>query len=395
MALTRDDRSLVTEWWWTVSRQLLAATMALMTAGFVLSLAASPAVAVRKGLNPFHFVERHAVFVLIGAALVLAISILKPVEVKRLSLLLAGLALAGLIAVLLAGHEINGARRWLVLAGQQVQPSELFKPAFVVLVAGLLSRPADRNPAALVVSASLLLAAVLLLALEPDIGQALLLTIVWIGLYFLSGRSLRWMAGILALALVLAAVAYLGFGHVASRVDRFLHPASGDTYQMDRARESFVAGGWFGRGPGEGTIKSSLPDAHNDFIFAVVAEEYGVVACLSLLGLYAFIVWRAFAHQWSEPNAFIRLAVSGLAVLIAAQALINMGVNVGLLPAKGMTLPFISYGGSSLIGTSIAFGFLLALTRRRVDATWPAGVPRSVRHGTLRIAPASEGTRQA
>jgi cell division protein FtsW len=395
MALTRDDRSLVTEWWWTVSRQLLAATMALMTAGFVLSLAASPAVAVRKGLNPFHFVERHAVFVLIGAALVLAISILKPVEVKRLSLLLAGLALAGLIAVLLAGHEINGARRWLVLAGQQVQPSELFKPAFVVLVAGLLSRPADRKRAALVVSASLLLAAVLLLSLEPDIGQALLLTIVWIGLYFLSGRSLRWMAGILALALVLAAVAYLGFGHVASRVDRFLHPASGDTYQMDRARESFVAGGWFGRGPGEGTIKSSLPDAHNDFIFAVVAEEYGVVACLSLLGLYAFIVWRAFAHQWSEPNAFIRLAVSGLAVLIAAQALINMGVNVGLLPAKGMTLPFISYGGSSLIGTSIAFGFLLALTRRRVDATWPAGVPRSVRHGTLRIAPASEGTRQA
>jgi cell division protein FtsW len=282
-----------------------------------------------------------------------------------------------------------------VLAGQQVQPSELFKPAFVVLVAGLLSRPADRKRAALVVSASLLLAAVLLLSLEPDIGQALLLTIVWIGLYFLSGRSLRWMAGILALALVLAAVAYLGFGHVASRVDRFLHPASGDTYQMDRARESFVAGGWFGRGPGEGTIKSSLPDAHNDFIFAVVAEEYGVVACLSLLGLYAFIVWRAFAHQWSEPNAFIRLAVSGLAVLIAAQALINMGVNVGLLPAKGMTLPFISYGGSSLIGTSIAFGFLLALTRRRVDATWPAGVPRSVRHGTLRIAPASEGTRQA
>ncbi len=394
MALARDDRSLLAEWWWTVSRQLLAAVLALLMVGFVLSLAASPAVAVRKGFDAYHFVERHAVFVLIGAAVMLAISMLRPIEVKRVSLVLAGFGAAGLLAVLLVGPEINGAQRWLVFGGQQLQPSEIFKPAFAVMVASLLSQPGVRKLAALALAGGLLAASVLLLALEPDIGQALLLVIVWMGLFFLSGRPLKWMAGLLAIAAVLAAVAYLGFGHVASRVDRFLRPASGDTYQMDRARESFVAGGWLGRGPGEGTIKSSLPDAHTDFIFAVVAEEYGVIACLLLVGLFGFIVWRAMAHTWSEPSPFVRLAVSGLVLLLAAQALINMGVNVGLLPAKGMTLPFISYGGSSMLGTSIALGFLLALTRRRVDPGRQGGVPRSARRVMPRVEPAQEGMRR-
>jgi cell division protein FtsW len=297
--------------------------------------------------------------------------------------------------VLAIGPVINGSQRWLIFAGQQLQPSELFKPAFAVLAAGLLAQADGRKPVALALSAGLLAVAVLLLALEPDIGQALLLTIVWIGLFFLSGRPLKWMLGILAVAVVLSALTYASFGHVASRVDRFIHPASGDTYQMDRARESFVAGSWLGRGPGEGTIKSTLPDAHTDFILAVVAEEYGVVACLSLLGLYAFIVWRAMAHNWSEPSAFVRLAVSGLAVLVAAQALINMGVNVGLLPAKGMTLPFISYGGSSLIGTSITFGFLLALTRRRPDMATDGRAASSARRLLPKIAPAGQGPRPA
>lgn len=392
MALTRDDRSLLAQWWWTVSRALLSAIALLLTTGFVLSLAASPAVAVRKGLEPFHFVERHAVFALAGAAIVLGLSLLKPVDVRRASLIIAVAALAGLIAVLFVGPEINGAHRWLVVAGQQLQPSEIFKPAFVVLSAWLMAESVRaRSSAILAASLVLLGGAVVLLALEPDVGQATLLILVWAGLFFLSGQPLKGMAIILAVGVALALIAYIGFEHVASRVDRFVHPASGDTYQMDRARESFVAGGWLGRGPGEGTIKSTLPDAHTDFIMAVIAEEYGVIACLLLLALYAFIVWRAMAHAWREPSPFVRLAISGLVFLVAAQALINMGVNVGLLPAKGMTLPFISYGGSSLAGTSIAFGFLLALTRRRADQARGGSAYRPVRQ--LALDPAAEGAR--
>ena len=391
MALARDDRSLLAEWWWTVSRQLLAAMLLLLVAGFVLSLAASPAVAVRKGFEPFHFVGRHAVFALLAAAVVLGLSALRPADVRRAGLLISGMGFIGLIAVLLAGPEINGSQRWLVLGGQQLQPSEIFKPAFVVVIAGLLARSGGERPSVLAMAAGLVVSAILLLALEPDIGQTMLLVIVWMGMFFLSGRPLKWMAAILAGAVALAVLSYVSFSHVASRVDRFLHPASGDTYQMDRARESFVAGGWLGRGPGEGTIKSALPDAHTDFIFAVIAEEYGVVACLILLALYAAIAWKAMLHAWREPSPFVRLAVSGLALLIAAQALINMGVNVGLLPAKGMTLPFISYGGSSMLGTAISFGFLLALTRRRVDTFRPGGVPRPVRRVMPAVAPASEG----
>ncbi|MFO1172780.1 MAG: putative peptidoglycan glycosyltransferase FtsW [Hyphomicrobiaceae bacterium] len=384
MALARDDRSLLAQWWWTVSHTMLGAVGLLLTTGFVLSLAASPAVAVRKGLEPFHFVERHAVFALLGAAIVLGLSMLKPVDVRRSSLIVAGGALAGLLAVLFAGPEINGAQRWLAVAGQQLQPSEIFKPAFVVLSAWLLAESVRTNSLVmLAASIGLLGCAVVLLALEPDIGQSTLLILVWTGLFFLSGQPLKWMGVILVAGVVLAATAYFGFEHVASRVDRFWHPASGDTYQMDRARESFVAGGWLGRGPGEGTIKSTLPDAHTDFIMAVVAEEYGVLACLLLLALYAFIVWRAMARAWIEPSPFVRLAISGLVLLVSAQALINMGVNVGLLPAKGMTLPFISYGGSSTVGTSIAFGFLLALTRRRTDQARPGAAFRPVRQMPL------------
>ncbi|MEZ5923511.1 MAG: putative peptidoglycan glycosyltransferase FtsW [Hyphomicrobiaceae bacterium] len=386
MTLARDDRSLVAEWWWTVNHQLLAAVYALMATGFVLSLAASPAVAERKGLAAYHFVERHAVFAVLGGAVVFGLSLMRPLGVRRLGLLLLAGALLGLVAVLVAGPEINGSQRWLILAGQQLQPSEIFKPAFVVVIAGLMAQASHgQRTSSLGLAFGLLVLAMGLLALEPDIGQAVLLALVWIGLFFLAGQPIRWIAAMAVVGVVLSIGAYLAFEHVTSRVDRFLHPASGDTYQMDRARESFVTGGWLGRGPGEGTIKSTLPDAHTDFIFAVIAEEYGVLACLLLLGLFAFIAWRALASAWTEPSPYVRLATSGLIVLISLQALINMGVNVGLLPAKGMTLPFISYGGSSLIGTSIAFGFLLALTRRRTDQLRPDRAPLPARKIMRRV----------
>lgn len=368
MRLNRADRSRVAEWWFTVDHALLVAVLAIVAAGLVLSLAASPAVAIKKGFSTYHFVGRHVLFTALGVAVMLAVSLMQPRTVRRLALVVLAAGLAGLVAVHLTGREINGARRWLDVAGYSLQPSEFVKPAFVVISAWLFAEAgARRDMPALPLAAGMLAVTVGLMVVQPDVGQTLLVTAVWGALYFVSGQPLIGAAAIAGLAAAGGVAAYLTFPHVQARLDRFIAPASGENGQIERAMRSFAEGGFLGRGPGEGTIKSVLPDAHTDFIFAVVAEEYGVFACLALLGLFAFVVLRALHLAAREPDARTRLAVQGLAVLFGLQALINMGVNVGLLPAKGMTLPFISAGGSSTLAVSLTIGMLLALARSRPD----------------------------
>jgi cell division protein FtsW len=334
----------------------------------VLSLAASPAVAVKKGFPPYYFVERHILFAIIGAALMGAVSIMDPKGVRRVSLVILILSFAGLLAVHFMGVELNGARRWLFLFGHSIQPSEFLKPSFVVVSAWLFAE-AGRRPdmPALPIAIVLYVAIAALLVLQPDVGQTILITLAWGTLFFVSGKSLLAATAIAVCGGIGLAGAYFTLPHVQFRIDRFLNPVSGDNSQVDRAMQSFAEGGFLGRGPGEGTVKSVLPDAHTDFIFAVVAEEYGAIACLILLALFGFIVLRAIVRAAEEPEPSVRLAVVGLAILFGAQALINMGVNTGLLPAKGMTLPFISAGGSSMLAVSLTAGLLLALTRRRAD----------------------------
>ncbi len=342
MRVSRADRGRLAQWWFTVDHGLLAAVLVLVATGLVLSLAASPAVALKKGFGTFHFVERHVVYSALAVVTMLAVSLLKPAGVRRLSLALLFAALAGLVAVHVTGAEINGARRWLSIAGHSLQPSEFAKPAFAVVAGWLFAEAQSRRdmPALpLVVLLGVVLAA--LLVSQPDVGQTLLVSLVWGAQFLLSGQPILAAIGIAAAGALGLAGAYHVFPHVQSRVDRFLQPNSGDNTQVERAMQSFGEGGFFGRGPGEGTIKTVLPDAHTDFIFAVVAEEYGVIACLVLLALFAFIVLRALSCAAREPDARTRLAIQGLALLFGLQALINMGVNMGLLPAKGMTLPFI------------------------------------------------------
>lgn len=370
MRISRDDPSLLAEWWFTVDRVLLAVIMTLFAAGVVLTFAASPAIAIRKGLPPLYFVERHAVLAVIGASLMIWLSMLGDRGARRLALAVLGGALALMVAIFFVGPEINGARRWLRIAGLSLQPSELAKPCFVVVTAWLLTeatRRPDMPGRVLAVGAYLAFAG--MLTLQPDIGQASLVTALFAIMFLLSGQPLKWAIALLAVAMTGAGAAYAAFPHVRQRIARFLDPSSGDTFQTDRALQSFIDGGLFGRGPGEGTIKSALPDAHTDFILAVLAEEYGAIACLALLALLALLTLRAILRGLGDTAPFRQLAVAGLASLVGLQALINAGVNVGLLPAKGMTLPFISSGGSSIIGVSIAAGLLLALTRRRVDAS--------------------------
>jgi cell division protein FtsW len=366
MRITRADKSVLSDWWFTVDRLMFFGLILLMGAGIVLSLAASPPIAAKYDLEPFYFVRRQAMLLIPCVAILFAASTLTPKQIRRASLIIFVVGIALMALILLVGPEIKGAKRWLQLGAFSLQPSEFVKPAFVVLTAWLFNESQKRNDVPGIELALVLYAVfMLMLVLQPDFGQTLLVTLVWGALFFMAGINLLWIGALALAALGGLASAYFFVPHVASRIDRFINPASGDTYQADRAFQSFQHGGWFGRGPGEGTVKDVLPDSHTDFIFAVAAEEYGLIACLLLLALFAFIVLRGLSKASQEPDGFIRHAAAGLIMLFGLQALINMAVNVGLLPAKGMTLPFISYGGSSMLAMALTMGFALGLTRRR------------------------------
>jgi cell division protein FtsW len=366
---SRAQRTLFGEWWWTVDRLTLAAIGALMLAGVVLSLAASPPMAGRLGLDPFYFVNRHILFLLPSIAVMLGVSFLNPQQVRRLSLLIFAVSLVLAAATPFFGPEIKGARRWLVLFGVSIQPSEFLKPAFVIIVAWLFGESSKRpDMPANTFSLMLLLTVVALLVLQPDFGQTMLIALVWSALFFMAGMRVVWVFGIAGLAGAGLLSAYYTVPHVARRIQRFLDPASGDTFNIDIATESFMCGGWFGKGPGEGTVKRLLPESHTDFVFAVAAEEFGIALCLVIVALFAFIVIRMLLRAMRNDDAFTRFSAAGLTILFATQSAINMAVNLHLIPAKGMTLPFISYGGSSMISLGYAMGMLLALTREQPRA---------------------------
>jgi cell division protein FtsW len=367
--VSRLERTPFAVWWWTVDRLLLAALLALLLAGIVLSLAASPPVASRLGLEPFHFVNRHVLYLVPALVVLLVTSFLPLQHIRRISLAVFVLSLVLVLATLQFGAEVKGARRWIVLLGINLQPSEFLKPAFVVLVAWLFGESARRpEMPANAMALALLLLAIAGLVLQPDFGQTMLVALVWSALFFLAGMRLLWVAGLGGAAALGLASAYMLIPHVARRIERFRDPSSGDTFNIDQAIESFQRGGWFGRGPGEGTVKRILPESHTDFVFAVAAEEFGIVLCLVLLALFSFIVLRALRHAMQNQDPFTRFATAGLAILFGLQSAINMGVNLHLMPAKGMTLPFISYGGSSMISLAYGMGMLLALTRERPRA---------------------------
>ncbi|MDO8977823.1 MAG: putative lipid II flippase FtsW [Afipia sp.] len=364
--ISREQRTPLSEWWWTVDRLLLAAFITLMLGGVILSLAASPPVAARIGLDPFHFFNRHVFFLMPSLIVMLGVSFLSPRQVRRSALIVFTISIVLVVATLLFGPEVKGAKRWITILGLNIQASESLKPAFVVLVAWLFAESAKRpEMPATSMALGLLLMTVTLLVLEPDFGQTMLLLMVWGALFFIAGMRMIWVFGLMGAGAVGLFGAYMMVPHVAGRIKRFMDPSSGDTFQVDTAMEAFTHGGWFGQGPGEGTVKRILPDSHTDFVFAVAAEEFGIILCLVLLALFAFIVIRALSRAYASEDLFARFAAAGLAIMFGIQASINMAVNLHLMPAKGMTLPFISYGGSSMISLAYGVGMLLALTRQR------------------------------
>ena len=366
----RTDRSWLGLWWWTTDRLLLGATAALIGLGVMLSFGSSPAAAARIGLSdPFHFAVRQCIYGAGAAGILVAVSALSPKGVRRLALFVYVVAIVIMMALPVVGHSAKGAARWLQFGGFTLQPSEFMKPALIVLASWMFSE-AQKGEGVPGVSIAFGLygLAVTLLLMQPDVGQTVLITIAFGAAFFMAGVPFGWMLRLGGVAIGGFVLIYFTFSHVAARFHKFLSPETTDTHQVDRAAEAIAAGGLFGRGPGEGVMKRHVPDLHTDFIYSVAAEEFGLIFSLALIGLFAFVMLRGLQKAMKLSDPFEQVAAAGLFVLLGQQAIINMAVNLNLIPTKGMTLPFISYGGSSMLAMGLTLGMALALTRRRPGA---------------------------
>lgn len=365
MKFDRQNKNIFTSWWRTVDKLSLVAIVVIIAFGALMVATASPAIADRIGYDSFHFVRKQLVFLSATFVIIVAVSFIPPIGIRRLAMVGFVITLVLMVLVLLLGHETNGAKRWLSIGGASLQPSEFMKPFFIIVTAWMLSEAKIRSgfKGFQMSFASYLIIAVLLIS-QPDFGMFFVITAVWGGQLFVAGLSTPLVIGIVVSGIFVLLVAYFFFPHVAKRIDSYLSDDGGN-YQVKKSLDAFDSGGLIGRGPGEGVVKQSLPDSHTDFIFAVIGEELGAITCILIICLYGFIVLRGLKRMMKESDLFYVYAVSGLLMQFGFQAIINMGVALNLLPTKGMTLPFISYGGSSMLGIALAIGMMLGLTKTR------------------------------
>lgn len=364
---SRVSEPVIPRWWRTIDKWTLTAVLVLFAIGLLLGLAASVPLAERNGLDPYYYVTRQAFFGGMAMAAIFGVSMMSPVMVRRLGVLgFAGSMLALMLLPVFGTDFGKGAIRWFSFGFASVQPSEFLKPGFMIVIAWLTASGQDINgPPGKFISFALTVTVVLFLAFQPDFGQAMLVLFGWGVIYFVSGAPMILIVTVMGLTGVGGFAAYHSSEHFARRIDGFLNSDVDPRSQMGYATSAIQEGGFFGVGVGEGQVKWTLPDAHTDFIIAVAAEEYGLVLVLVIIALYATVVVRSLVRLTRERDPFTRLAGTGLACIFGVQAMINMGVAVRLLPAKGMTLPFVSYGGSSVIAAGITVGMLLAMTRSR------------------------------
>lgn len=366
MKFNRKNNNIFTSWWLTIDKLSLFAILVVMAFGVIMVATASPAVAQRIGFEGLYFIKRQLFYFIVSIGAVLVFSMLDPIMLRRIATIGFVVGIILLVAVLIFGAETKGAKRWIPIGGFSLQPSEFMKPLFIIVSAWMLSEAKIRQGfkgIRICIGLYAILAALLLM--QPDVGMFLVVSVVWGGQLFLSGVPMVYVAILIVGGIASLLGAYFIFPHVSHRVNKFLGLDVDGNYQVKKSLEAFNSGGITGRGPGEGVVKQHLPDSHTDFIFSVVGEELGAIVCIMLVCLYAFIIFRGFKKMMWEKDLFLVYSVSGLLIQFGTQAIINMGVALNLLPTKGMTLPFISYGGSSMIAISMAMGMMLALTRRR------------------------------
>ncbi len=374
IGFSRTDKGMLANWWWTVDRWLLFGLLALIVLGFIMAFAASPSVAHRLELPTYHFAYRQFVFLFLSVIVALGVSIFPPDWLRRIAFIVGVVALLGMVVVLLGGDIIKGARRWIVIFGFSVQPSEFLKPCFIVAVAWCFALQNTRfNFQGQLLALLIYLVTAGLLLMQPDFGQTVLLTLAWIGLFFISGGSYALIAFMAFLGMCGIIAAFQFFPHVQIRLERFMDPSSGDNFQVNKAVEAIQNGGFLGIGLGDGKVKSVLPDAHTDYVFAVAAEEGGILLGMIIIGVFAAIVLRAMWRLQQERQHWIQLAATGLVIVFGLQSFFNLAINLNMAPAKGMTLPFISYGGSSLLALAFTMGMILSFTRKRSPQSQFAG----------------------
>ncbi|MDR3326224.1 MAG: putative lipid II flippase FtsW [Rhodospirillaceae bacterium] len=361
----RTDTSLISNWYWTIDLLTLIAIILLIAIGIILNLTASPSVAERIGANYSYFIFHQLALLPLTILVIFGVSLITLKNIHTLTFIIFLISIILMVATLFFGQEIKGATRWITFAGISIQPSEFAKPTFAVIIAWLFSKQHLSKTLGNLISFGLFLLVAYLLLLQPDFGMTLVISAVWFTEFLISGLPLILILMIITVGLIGGICAYLTFSHVTNRIDQFFDKSIGDNYQITTALHAFNHGGFFGRGPGEGRVKTILPDAHTDFIMAVAGEEFGLILCLIIVGIFTFIIIRSFTRILTEENLFVFLATSGILVQFGLQAIINMASTLHLIPTKGMTLPFISYGGSSMLSLALGMGIMLSLTRKR------------------------------
>ena len=372
--INRSDTSLLAKWWWTVDRWMLGNILLLIGCGLLLVGAASPPVAERIHLDGFHFLIKHVIFLIPSLIMMFLISFCSQKVLKIFGVGLLCFALALTFLTLFQAESIKGARRWIGIGSFSLQPSEFLKPALILCLSWLLTYPWPKPPPPLspnmfrfLLASGLLGVCLLPLLLQPDIGMSILLTLCWGAVLFLGGMPLQLLSALVLTGVTLLGIVVQIFPHANQRVQSFLNPATTENYQVDKALEAFQAGGIFGTGPGQGSVKFWIPDVHADFIYAVAAEEMGMIFAVGILLMYGGLLWRSFEVSRGHHGGFASLAIAGTAIQIGLQASIHIASTLHMMPTKGMTLPLMSYGGSSLFATCISCGILLALTRKTMQ----------------------------
>jgi len=366
MKLNDAKRKILAKWWWQIDRYIITCIIALMILGLALLMAASTSVAERIGFDSFYFLKKQVIFLILGSAIMVFFSSLSAIQARRLAILGFLGCFILLVGIEFIGYETKGAKRWIRLMGFSLQPSEIIKPFFAVLNAWILTRKhTEKDFPGYIISFSLLCILTLFIIRQPDLGMTVSISIIWFTQLVIGGLNIIFLiiGGIAGIVGIISA--YFFLPHVQKRIDVFLDSSAGDNFQTNKSLQAFENGGIFGTGPGQGRVKEILPDAHTDFIFSVAGEEFGLFFCILIIALYGFLITRCFYRVFRSKEIFLILALTGLTTQIFFQSAVNMGVAVNLLPNTGMTLPFISYGGSSMISLCFAAGLILCFTKKK------------------------------